>query len=592
MLSRLRVEVSSQAHQLADELLGNQFMHLLKEDLHNIVVGSGLITEADFARALEEYKRSGRSATDTLIGEGLLSERFLTENLAAFFGVPIIDLEHADIDATALEMVPESFAKSRGVVLYEFDRDARRGKLAMLDPEDFATINYLRWYLGIWLDVFITSVGSLKYGLKQYQRKVSEEFSKVVEENLRASMVSGTLDVAKMIESVPIIAILDTIIEHAVILGASDLHFEPFENRFLIRFRIDGIMQEILSLPTEIAPVLVARVKVLANLQIDIHNAPQDGRFRFSLQDQSIDVRVSVIPTFHGEKVEMRLLKGSLRPLSLQELGFSKKDLVNFEKAVKRPHGMILSTGPTGSGKTTTLYSVLGILNTPKVNITTVEDPIEYDIPGVNQTQVNLKSGLTFAAGLRALMRQNPDIIMVGEIRDQETADIAVNAALTGHLLLSTLHTNDAPTAIPRLIDFGVPQFLIASTLNVVIAQRLVRRICSVCISSVPISEELKELTQHQLKSLNSSVAIPGATFVGKGCKTCGFSGYRGQVGLFEVLYVGDAIRELIVKDTPANVIREAARKKEGMTVMFEDGLAKVESGATTLEEVLRVTRE
>lgn len=567
-------------------------MHLLKDDLKNILQESSLVTAEDFKAAEEESKRGGRTVSDILLGKGVLSEKFLTESLSSFFKAPIVDLEHTEIDLSALLLVPEALAKNRGVVLFALDREKRRGKLAMLDPEDFATINYLRWKFDAWLDVFITTSTSIKFGLKQYKSKVSEEFSKVIEENLRASIgISGTLDIAKMVEAVPVVAILDTIIEHAVVLGASDIHFEPFEGRFLIRYRIDGIMQEILTLPPEIESVLVARVKVLGNLQIDIHNAPQDGRFRFNLEDQYIDVRVSVIPTFHGEKVEMRLLKGSLRPLSLRELGFSAKDFSQLEEAIKRPHGMILVTGPTGSGKTTTLYSITGILNTPRVNITTIEDPVEYDIPGVNQTQVNLKAGLTFATGLRSLVRQNPDIIMVGEIRDNETADIAVNAALTGHLLLSTLHTNDAATTIPRLTDLGVPAFLIASTLNVIIAQRLVRRICPVCIGSAQIPKEANLLLKEQIKILASKAEVPTSAFAGKGCKTCGFSGYRGQVALFEVLYVSDAIRDLVSKNSPANVIRQKARDG-GMRLMFEDGLEKVQAGATTVEEVLRVTRE
>ena len=567
-------------------------MPLLKDDLKHILVDSSLIPADEYEHAVEEAGRSGRNVADVLLGKGVVSEQFLTEGLAAFYRVPTVDLERTEIDAGALQMIPESFAKSRSVILFQFEEARHRGKLAMLDPEDFAAINHLRVKLDCWLDIFIATSSGLKFGLKQYKKKVNEEFSAIIEENVRASAdLSGSLDVVRMIEQVPIITILDTIVEHAATLGSSDIHFEPFEDKFLIRFRIDGIMQEILSLPPEIASVLVARVKVVANLQIDVHSTPQDGRFRFSLEDQFIDVRVSVIPTFHGEKVEMRLLKGSLRPLTLLELGLSKKDFERLEKEVKRPHGMILVTGPTGMGKTTTLYSVIGILNTPRVNITTIEDPVEYDISGVNQTQVNAKSGLTFVNGLRALVRQNPDIIMVGEIRDTETADIAVNASLTGHLLLSTLHTNDAPGALTRLVDFGVPPFLVSSTLNIVIAQRLVRRICLVCISSQKLTPEIGALINAELKATASKEKMPRVAFAGKGCKTCSYLGYRGQVGIFEILYVSDAIRDLVAKNAPSNVIREAARK-DGMRLMFEDGLEKVEAGITTIEEILRVTRE
>jgi len=390
---------------------------------------------------------------------------------------------------------------------------------------------------------------------------------------------------------VPIVNIVNTIIEHAATLGTSDIHFEPFENKLTVRYRIDGILQEIVNLPPVIAPILIARIKVLANLQIDVHSAPQDGRFRFPIEDQFVDVRVSIIPTFHGEKGEMRLLKGSLRPLTLYELGFSAADLPSIETAIKKPRGMILVTGPTGHGKTTTLYAILGILNTPKVNITSVEDPIEYDIPGVNQTQVNVKAGLTFASGLRSLVRQNPDIIMVGEIRDTETADIAVNAALTGHRLLSTLHTNDAPTSVPRLIDLGVPPFLIASTLNVVIAQRLVRRICTACVRSIKPNKELLNVLQSYLKSMGVKAKLPETIYQGEGCSVCGFSGYRGQIGLFEMMFISDALRNMITAKEQVGAIKAKARE-EGMRLMFEDGLSKIESGLTTLEEVLRVAVE
>lgn len=355
---------------------------------------------------------------------------------------------------------------------------------------------------------------------------------------------------------------------------------------------MDGILQEILSLPKEIAPILIARIKVVANLQIDIHNAPQDGRFRFPVENQFIDARVSIIPTFHGEKGEMRLLKGSLRPLSLAELGLSHKDMARLNDAIKKPHGLILVTGPTGSGKTTTLYAVLEILNTPKVNITTIEDPIEYDIPRVNQTQVSAKAGLTFANGLRTLMRQNPDIIMIGEIRDQETADIAINAALTGHLLLSTLHTNDAPSAVPRLTDLGVPPFLLASTLNVVIAQRLVRKLCPICIGSEELDRAAQKTLEEQAKQIGiEAKELPKVVYKSKGCTACNFTGYKGQLAIFEVLYVSEEIKNLIINNSPTHLIRKKARE-EGMQTLFEDGLEKISSGFTSLEEVLRVASE
>lgn len=577
-------------------------MHLLQEDIKKIVDSTGLVNESDFLAVVSEAERSNRNILDILIGKGMIDEKYLSESIAKFFGVPKINLSSIDIPHDVLEMIPEAFAKSRNVILFEFDpsplsdkgegKKTRRGKLAMVDPEDFYTIEYLRTKLDAWLDIYLSSWSELKYGLKQYKKKINEEFGKIIEENLKESIgIAGAMDTAKMIEALPIVNIVNTIIEHAATMGASDIHFEPFENKLIIRYRIDGILNEIVNMPNIIASVLVARIKVLSNLQIDIHNSPQDGRFRFPIEDQFIDIRVSVIPTFHGEKAEMRLLKGSLRPLTLNELGLPHDNLAKLEETIKKPRGMILVTGPTGGGKTTTLYAILGILNTSKVNITTIEDPIEYDVLGVNQTQVNVKAGLTFATGLRSLVRQNPDIIMVGEVRDKETADIAVNAALTGHRLLSTLHTNDAATSVPRLIDLEVPPFLIASTLNVVIAQRLARRVCTACVRSIKPNKDLVALLKTNLKNAGIKTDVPETLYEGEGCNACGFTGYRGQIGIFEILYISDAIRDLIIAKSSVNVIKKKAIE-EGMRLMFEDGLMKVEAGLTTLEEVLRVAIE
>jgi type II secretory ATPase GspE/PulE/Tfp pilus assembly ATPase PilB-like protein len=383
------------------------------------------------------------------------------------------------------------------------------------------------------------------------------------------------------------------VVEHAATLNASDIHFEPLEKEVLVRFRIDGVMQEMVILPTVIAPLLVARVKILANLQIDEHRVPQDGRFRFEMDDASnVDVRVNIMPVFHGEKVEMRLLRNSARPLTLHDLGLSPESTELLVEEIKKPHGMILVTGPTGHGKTTTLYAILHLLNTPAVNITTIEDPVEYEFPHVNQTQVNVKAGVTFANGLRALLRQNPDIIMIGEIRDNETVDIAVHAALTGHLVLSSLHTNDAPSALPRLLDMGAPAFLLASTINVVVAQRLVRRICSNCITSYKTPAEVTKLIKTQtVLGESKGERIPETLYRGKGCHVCGGSGFQGQIGIYEMFRVTDTIRALLLKETPIAEIRTEAIK-EGMVTMFEDGLKKVELGTTTIEEVLRVVHE
>lgn len=568
-------------------------MHLLNSELKQVLLGSGLVAEAEFDVAQKDVERSGRDILDTLIGEGNISEENARDYLADFFHVSTVDLEKIDIDQHVLELVPESFAKTHQVILFDFNEEKRIAKLGMVDPGDLTTIEFLRVKLNAWIDIFMVTPKGLRYGVNQYKRKIGEDFNKTIQENIQKTLTeTGISDAVKLAEAVPTITILDSIIEHAASLNASDLHFEPFEDAFVIRFRIDGIMHEIIRMPKEIGPIVLARIKVISGMQIDIHQAPQDGRFRFILEAQYIDVRVSVLPTFYGEKGEMRLLQGSARPLSLTELGLDEEELAKVQDTIKRPHGMILVTGPTGSGKTTTLYSVLHILNAPEVSINTIEDPIEYNLPGVNQTQVNIKAGVTFANGLRALVRQNPNIIMIGEIRDNETADIAVNAALTGHLVLSTLHTNDAPTAIPRLIDMNIQPFLIASTLDLVVAQRLVRKICSVCVESFTMKPAIKNQIMNQVKLLHvATPSIPSLLFQGKGCNLCNHTGYRGQIGIFELLRVSDTIRDLILRRAPTNEIKKQAIA-EDMLVMFEDGLKKVEAGVTTIEEVLRVTKE
>lgn len=574
-------------------------MHITSEDLKSVILGTGLVTEEEFDSAKEEAFRGGQTISDVLIGREDITEDYLVDYLAQYFRVPIIDFKKIEIKKEDIELLQESYSKTHKVLIFSINQEKKILNIAMIDPLDLETLEYVRAkFNDMNVMVHIMTPASFKHGLKQYKRKIGEEFNKIIEDNLKQSMASGisastTTDLSRMVEAVPIISILDSILEHGVSLGTSDIHFEPFEDKFLVRFRIDGVMHEILTLPKQIAPILVARVKVLANLQIDIHNSPQDGRFKFEMEDQKVDLRVNVMPTFHGEKTEMRLLRGSTRPLSLSEIGLLEKDRAIIEDNIKKTHGLVLVTGPTGHGKTTTLYATLHLLNKPEVNIVTIEDPIEYEVPRVNQTQVNAKAGITFATGLRALVRQNPDIIMVGEIRDNETVDISINAALTGHLVLSTLHTNDAPTAIPRLIDMGAPPFLLASTINVVVAQRLVRKICNVCVVSYKPQEEMRQHMQTQMDYaiLDKKYKLPEYLYKGKGCKLCNFTGYRGQIGIFEVFNVTDAIKDLIMKQSSSDEIKKVAIK-EGMTTMFEDGMTKVESGTTTVEEVLRVIKE
>ncbi|MEK9152412.1 MAG: GspE/PulE family protein [Patescibacteria group bacterium] len=568
-------------------------MHLLDSELQEALTSSGIISDAEFEKARKEAARSGLDMLEELVGTGTITEEYARDYIAAYLEVPTVNLEKVDIEQKALELVPESFAKSRQLVLFAYDEKKRVVKAGMLDPRDLATIEFLRAKLDAWIDVFMVTTKSFRYGLNQYNRRIGEDFNKTIQDNIQKTLgEAGAVDAIHLAESLPTVTILDSIIEHAIALNASDIHFEPFEKALLVRYRIDGIVREIVKMPIEIGPIIVARIKVISGLQIDIHNAPQDGRFRFNFENTYVDVRVSTLPSFYGEKAEMRLLQGGARPQSLAELGIEDKDLAAVQNAILKPHGMLLVTGPTGSGKTTTLYSMLHILNTPEVSINTIEDPIEYNIPGVTQTQVNVKAGVTFAGGLRALVRQNPNIIMIGEIRDGETADIAVNAALTGHLVLSTLHTNDAPTAIPRLIDMGVQPFLIASTLDVAIAQRLVRKICSVCVQSFQADATVKKQIEDQARLLGiARPRTPVLLFRGKGCKVCNHAGYRGQIGIFETLVVGKKIRELILQRASTDAIKKQAIE-DGMSLMFEDGLKKVERGLTTLEEVLRVTKE
>jgi type IV pilus assembly protein PilB len=570
-------------------------MHITKEKLKELLLDSGVVSESVFESALDESARLGQTLPDVLVGRGDITEEYLLEVLESYFDAPIVDLRKKNFSKEILGLITESYAKSKNIMAFDLDEDKKILKVAMADPLDYETIEFLRAKLGLEIEPYLSGRSSLRFGFKQYKQQIGQEFDKVVTENVNKvlSESTGEADMSKLADALPVVTILDSIIEHAVALNASDIHFEPLPKTILIRYRIDGVLEEVLTLQKVLEPILVARVKILANLQIDEHRMPQDGRFRYEMEEGGyIDSRVNVMPVMHGEKVEMRLLKSSARSLTLEELGLSTEAIKIVNEEIHKAHGMILVTGPTGHGKTTTLYSILHILNTPEVNITTIEDPIEYEVARVNQTQVNVKAGVTFANGLRALVRQNPDIIMVGEIRDAETAEISVHAALTGHLLLSTLHTNNAASAVPRLADMNIQPFLLASTLNVVIAQRLVRKICAGCVTSYATPPEVKELIKKNLLLSGEKYKnIPKTLFRGKGCNACNHSGFQGQIGLYELLHVSEGIKKLILKLAPASEIKEQAMK-EGMTTMFQDGLQKAERGITTIEEVIRVVSE
>ena len=563
-------------------------MHIPESTFKKLLLDSNIITEEQFNSAKEEAKRSERKVEDILVGKGDVPENFLVELLANHFEMPIIDLKTVTTPTQTLNLITEDLAKERNVVVFDFDNEKKITKVAMTDPGDLDTIEFLKNKLGTTIEPYITSRTSLNFGLQHYELLLSGSFSKAIEESIVRARSGGELDLAKMAKEVQVINLVTRLIENAIALNASDIHFEPRTNDLLIRYRVEGVLREILKIPKIVHPLIVARVKIMANLQIDEHRKPQDGRTRYEGGEITIDIRVAIMPTMHGEKVEMRLLKESTRPISLRELGFLPENLKLIQDEIKKTQGMILTTGPTGSGKTTTLYAILHILNQPAVNIVTVEDPIEYDIQGINQTQINTKAGVTFSKGLRAIVRQDPDIIMVGEIRDEETVNITINAALTGHLVLSTLHTNDAPGTIPRLIDMGAEPFLISSTLNIAMGQRLVRKICQTCIESYDVTEELVKLMKSQLPA--STAVIPKRLFRGKGCNVCNASGYRGVIAIYEILKVSEAIKKMIVERKTASDIKQKALE-EGMRTMFEDGLAKAQSGITTIDEVLRVIR-
>lgn len=399
------------------------------------------------------------------------------------------------------------------------------------------------------------------------------------------------LELAAPPESVSIIGVVDKIVDYAYRTRTSDIHFDPDEGKVVVRFRIDGVLQRVFEIPKHLQDEIISRIKVLSGLRTDEHNTTQDGRFRIQLSSARFDIRVSIAPTYYGENAVLRLLAEQGQVFTLQEIGFSERDLQIVERASRKPYGMILATGPTGSGKTTTLYTILKKLNTEAISIITIEDPIEYSIDGLQQIQVNAQTGLTFANGLRSILRQDPNIVMVGEIRDEETANIAVNAALTGHLLLSTLHTNDAATTLPRLLDMKVEPFLIASTVNIAIGQRLVRKVCLSC-------KRRKKLTQSDLRGLAATIPKQSLEkirdrdlYYGEGCKECGGTGYHGRIGIHEVLEVTAAIRDALMQRVSAGQIKDIA-VSDGMTTMIEDGLAKVLAGTTTIEEVLRVMHE
>jgi type IV pilus assembly protein PilB len=647
-------------------------MQIADAELKKLLIDSGQVKEADLKSAWKEGSKT--SLQEAVLKNNLINEKDLTILLAGHSGIPFAELANLKVPRDILFKIPERTARKYQAVLFGTDGNDLP-QLAMADPDDFQAVDFISKELGVKPLVYIGTPTDISAVLDQYRGGLSGEIADSVSGSSEEKPAAATEEVSAkdLGEDAPIAKTVNVVLEYAVKSRASDVHIEPREDVVQVRYRIDGVLHETMTLPKNILSAVVSRIKILSNLKIDEHRVPQDGRFKFTMGQKMVSLRVSTLPVMDGEKVVMRLLDESTKAPTLDELGFYGRALASIGENLHKPHGLTLVTGPTGSGKSTTLYSLLTLLNTPGVNISTVEDPVEYRIAGVNQTQVNNVTGMTFANGLRALLRQDPNIIMVGEIRDGETADLAVQAALTGHVVLSTLHTNNAATSLPRLLDMGAEPFLIASTVNTVIGQRLVRRLCQSCrLEFIPEGEEItaikrsfdlesglkiaSEIKDGKLteaaadqpaepeKSAGSKKTIkpindkPGGKSIldeiaadpnivdrplkadpavepeakaaeppkpathlkpgqfalykaGPGCQTCGGLGYQSRIGIYEVLNVSQVIQRMIVGRATASEIQDQA-VKDGMLTMQQDGFVKALMGLTTIEEVLRVTRE
>ena len=568
--------------------------------LKQILIKSEIITAQDFEKNAKEAKENKKNLENLLVEKKIISPLVLYENAASLYKIPFIDLKNQTIRKDVLFTIPEPIATTHNII--SFDVNEKEIKIAALNPEDIEIFEFIKKKTGLEPKIHLTTPENIKETLKQYHKSLKAEFDYL---DGKKSPSGDKNNLKKLAEDLPVVRIVDTLLEYSVIESASDIHIEPEEKNVLVRYRIDGILRNVMVLPKTVQSGIVARIKILANLKVDEHRLPQDGRFKIKTDEYRVAFRVSILPTFDGEKIVLRLLNEKAQVLSLEQLGLQTAPLAKVKNGISKPHGIILVTGPTGSGKTTTLYTILNILNTPQVNISTIEDPIEYRMAHVNQSQVNAKIGYTFANGLRSFLRQDPDIIMVGEIRDQETAEIAVHAAMTGHLVLSTIHTNDAATTMPRLSEMGVPSFLIASTVNVIIAQRLVRKICPDCIQSYNLDAETITELEKQLDIENILKTMEKTKFIidakkglksilfyrGKGCKRCNNTGYKGRIGIYEVLENNEKISILMLKNASANEIKKQTLE-EGILTMVEDGFMKAKNGITTIEEIMRVTKE
>jgi len=543
--------------------------------LPELLLEQGVLTASQLQQAKAHAAKSGQPLKRIIVQQGLITERELTAMIATQSGVTSIDLSSYLIKPEVIQLVPEPLARKHTMI--PVFRIGDTLTVATDDPLNVFAIDELHLKTKCDIKTVVASEESIRQAIDQYYG-ASGTITEVAQAIEQAALPRKDEDAA---EEAPIIRLVNLLIMQAVKERASDIHLEPGDGVLRTRVRIDGVLREINGPPAHLHSAMVSRIKVLAKLDIAEKRKPQDGRFRLQMEGKNIDLRVSTIPTQFGEKVAMRLLDSASALLTLEQLGLDESMRAQVEAWIRVPHGMLLVTGPTGSGKTTTLYAALHLINSAQRNITTIEDPVEYQLPGINQVQVNLKADVTFASALRSFLRQDPDVLMVGEIRDRETVEVAIQAALTGHLVLSTLHTNDAPSSLARLVDMGTEPFLITSSLIGVLAQRLVRLICPKC-------REPHRLTPQQAQELQLEEGVQLAR--GKGCPACNQSGYKGRVGIFELLPMTDAVKDLVVAKAPAHVIREAARRANVRTLR-EDGLAKAVAGLTTVEEVLRVTQ-
>ncbi|MFH1451446.1 MAG: type II/IV secretion system protein [bacterium] len=563
-------------------------MRIETSRLREFLVNPGYISDADFSEIEKQALERNEDLQDLLIDKELIKDEELGQLIADDIGFPFANLRKEKIDEKVLSLIPELVARSKEVVAFGQTKDVL--KIGLVNPNDLETRHIIEKRVGQKLAIYYITSRDLQSALTLYQGSFKEEVDKILE-NFRDPALTREAHDGLIVKAV------DALLEYGWQNKASDIHLEPRAKKAVVRFRIDGVMHEVLELPKDLHDLILMRIKILAKMRTDEHRAAQDGKLRFKASRETIDIRVSVVPIVQGENLVMRLLSAQGRQFGLVDLGFSDYNLKIIQRALKSSYGMILVTGPTGCGKTTTLYAIMKKLNNPEIHIATIEDPVEYDIEGISQIQVNTKTNLTFAKGLRAIVRQDPDIIMVGEIRDKETASIAVNSALTGHLVLSTLHTNDAATALPRLLDMSIEPFLLASTVNVVIAQRLVRKICERCRASHKLTEEERRVIKinPSLRNIFTSKGytslIKVRTYRGNGCKVCANTGFVGRIGIFEVLEMSDGIKELVINHASSNEIIAAACKN-GMKSILEDGVDKVLQGITTLSEVIRVTKE